>query len=158
MNDSKLNDMIRTSLESIREIADADTIIGKPIDGGNGTVIVPVSKVSMGFASGGVDFFEKNDKARPQAGATSGASGTHGKAPSFGGGGGTGLTINPICFIVTKPNGDVEILNVSTTAAAPAVGIAESVTDLLEKSPDIISRIKAVFAKKDPDADTDSEQ
>lgn len=156
MTESKLNDMIRTSLESIREIAEADTIIGNPVNAGNGTVIIPVSKVSMGFASGGVDFYGKGDK---QKEAQPPKTPLPGKIPNFGGGGGTGLTITPICFIVTKPDGTVEMLSVSDNSSSiPAVGVAETVSSFIEKSPEIISRIKAIFSKEKKTEPLDDEK
>ena len=60
-NENKLEDMIRTSLESIRSMIDANTIIGDPIKTDSGTTIIPISKVMVGYASGGVDFQGKKD-------------------------------------------------------------------------------------------------
>ena len=77
--DSKLQDMIRTSLESIRAMVDANTVVGTPINTPAGTTIIPISKVSLGYASGGVDFGSKTAAAK-----------------NFGGGGGTGLTLHPV--------------------------------------------------------------
>ena len=76
----------------------------------------------------------------------------NGKAPCFGGGGGTGVTITPVCFLVVKENGDVELLNLAdNTPVPPAVGIVDSVSGLIERSPDLIERFKTVFAKKKKD-------
>ena len=55
-NENKLQDIIRTSLESIRSMIDAGTVIGDPITTEAGVTIVPVSKVSVGYASGGIDY------------------------------------------------------------------------------------------------------
>ena len=73
MSENKLNDIIGTSLEKIRALADGETVIGNPINTPNGTTIIPVSRVSMGFASGGLDY---NGKKAATA------------AQNFGGGGG----------------------------------------------------------------------
>ena len=59
MAENKLNDMIGVSLEKIKELAGTETVIGNPIYTPNGTLILPVSKVSMGFASGGIDYGQK---------------------------------------------------------------------------------------------------
>lgn len=159
MSDNKLNDIISTSLENIRSFADANTIIGAPIETNNKTVIIPVSKVSFAFASGGVDYLPKNAKtdgtasAKPAQPAPDGkAVRPNGKAPYFGGGGGTGVTITPVCFIVVKENGDVELLDLADhTPVPPAVGIVDSVSGLIERSPDLIERFKTVFSKKKKD-------
>ncbi len=159
MSDNKLNDIISTSLENIRSIADANTIIGAPIETNNKTLIIPISKVSFAFASGGVDYLPKNAKADAAAAVKSAqpaqdgkAVKPNGKAPCFGGGGGTGVTITPVCFLVVKENGDVELLNLAdNTPVPPAVGIVDSVSGLIERSPDLIERFKTVFAKKKKD-------
>jgi len=60
MNENKLNDIIQTSMENIRSMVDSNTVIGTPITTANGTVVIPVSKVFVGFASGGIDYRDKN--------------------------------------------------------------------------------------------------
>ncbi|MBQ7334290.1 MAG: sporulation protein YtfJ, partial [Clostridia bacterium] len=60
MSENKLNDIIQTSLDSIRSMVDSNTVIGSPITTANGTLVIPVSKVFVGFASGGVDYLGKN--------------------------------------------------------------------------------------------------
>ena len=67
-NESSIKEIIRNSLDQVRTIVDADTIIGKQIVTPSGVVIIPISKVSMGFASGGLDLpaKEKNDGAKKE--------------------------------------------------------------------------------------------
>lgn len=162
MAENKINDIIASSLDHIHEVADADTIVGTPINTNSGTVIIPISKVSFGFASGGTEFHAK-DKADAAAQSPAKA---NGKAPCFGGGGGTGVSITPMCFLVVKANGDVDVLSVPTfnpAANSTAVGVIDSVSSFIEKSPDLISRFKEVFAKdkktvKDLDDETLTEQ
>lgn len=129
-SENKLQDIIQTSLESLRTLVDSNTIIGNPIPTESGTTIIPVSKISMGFASGGLDY---SGKALPQK-------------QNFGGGGGTGLSIQPVGFLVVKANGDVAMIPVD--AAAP--GAIEQVADLIERGPEIFSKVKSFFAKKKP--------
>ena len=57
MADNKLNEIIGTALEKMQSISDGNTVIGKPIETPSGTTIIPVSKVSLGLVSGGVDYF-----------------------------------------------------------------------------------------------------
>ncbi len=153
MTDNKLSDMIRSSLDSIRAIADSSTVVGDPIPTNNGTVIIPVSKVSLGFASGGLDYLPKDGKDQPAKAAKP-------SAPCFGGGGGTGVTVTPVCFLVVAADGSVNMLNISAPAAAVASGPAgtiNSISSFADKAPDIIARIKDLFTKKTPVSDLDDE-
>lgn len=141
---SKLNDIIRTSLESIRNVVDVDTIIGTPIDTSSGTVIIPVSKVSIGFASGGLDYNSKNASQE--------------KGSNFGGGGGTGMSVSPLAFIVIKPNGDVSMLNVNTPTT-PASDPVQTVSEFIDKTPEFIEKIKTIFNRnKKKEKDTENEE
>lgn len=137
MNESKLNRIIDTSLGNIKQIIDVNTVVGEPITTAGGTVIIPVSKVSLGYASGGVDYFGKN--ITPGDGNS-----------SFGGGGGTGVTLNPVGFLVTKADGSVEYLPVTAPAGgvAPAPDKVDTVISFLERSPELIEKIKALIPKK----------
>ncbi len=135
-NENKLQEMIRTSLESIRSMIDASTVIGDPISTEAGVTIIPVSKVSMGYASGGIDY-----------------NGKHHPAPqNFGAGGGTGLTISPVGFLIIKKDGVVEMINVGQPYPQDPI---EQITSIIERSPEIFGRIKAVF-KKNKDEGEDS--
>ncbi|MBQ8207797.1 MAG: sporulation protein YtfJ, partial [Clostridia bacterium] len=91
-----------------------------------------ISKISMGFASGGLDYNGKEQSAARQQ--------------NFGGGGGTGLSITPVGFLTVDKNGAVDMINVGQT---PAGGAIDQIGDLLERSPEIIEKLKAVFKKKD---------
>ena len=135
MAENKIPEIIRSSMENIRSMVDANTIIGNPINTQNGTVIIPISKISVGIASGGIDYNPKKDaQPRPQ---------------NFGGGGGTGLTVSPIGFLVVDKNGSVDFLNVSAKGKPDPV---DQIADLVERTPDIIAKIKDAFAK-DPKED-----
>ena len=133
MSENKLNDIIGTSLEKIRELADGETVIGNPITTPNGTTIIPVSKVSVGFASGGVDYL--STKKQTPKGDCSGQ--------NFGGGGGTGLTVSPVAFLIISPDGNVQLMPISAPSAQP--GTVDKVTALIERSPDLLARLKAVL-------------
>lgn len=143
MADNRINEIISTSLEKIKELSETGTVVGEQIETKSGTVIIPVSKVSLGFASGGVDldFNKKNDSKNEKSNG------------SFGGGGGTGLTITPVGFLVVKPDGDVKMLSVSAPSIVRNDSTIGAIGDILEKSPDIIKRLKEVFAKDKTPAD-----
>jgi sporulation protein YtfJ len=143
-NENKLQDIVRTSLESIRSMIDANTVIGNPINTESGTTIIPISKISMGFASGGLDYNGKDPKT---------AQGSTSKLQNFGGGGGTGLSVVPVGFLVVSKDGGVDMINVGEKISNDP---AEQIIDIIQRSPEIIDKIKAFF-KKDveaPDADT----
>lgn len=159
MADSKLSEMISSSLESIRTIADSGTVVGDPVPTNNGTVIIPVSKISVGFASGGLDYLPKNGEKKDQT-VQSQKMPAKTQAFCFGGGGGTGVSVVPICFLVIDKDGNVNILNITNPAAVPeAVGVVDSVSSFIEKAPDIVARFKDMFSKdKKPENGLDDEK
>jgi sporulation protein YtfJ len=93
MKEKSANGILSTTIEKVRDLVDVSTIIGDPINLPDGITIIPVSKVTYGFASGGSDFPSKNN------------------VELFGGAGGAGITINPVAFLVIK-NGDVTIKHI----------------------------------------------
>ena len=139
---NKLSEIIRTSLENIRTMVDANTVIGDPINTDSGTTIIPISKISMGFASGGLDYNDKN------AAQVSGQPNSRPLNHNFGGGGGTGLSISPVGFLIINKEGNVDLINVGTPVPNDPI---EQISGLIERSPDIFSKIKAVFRKKADD-------
>ena len=139
--ENKIPEIIKSSMENIRSMVDANTIIGDPVNATGGTVIIPISKVSVGIASGGVDYNAKKDtQLRPQ---------------NFGGGGGTGLSVVPVGFLVCDKHGDVEFINVSNKGKPDPV---DQIADLVERTPDIIAKIKDLFTKnKSEEAQTEAD-
>lgn len=142
---NKQSDLIRTALEGAKDIINANTVLGAPLCMENGVTIIPVSKVSVGLASGGLDYFGKN--------LPSCSTNDPEKFASFGGGGGTGISVSPIGFLVVKSSGTVELLTVDAASNRPtAVSIIESVIDVLERSPEIAEKLKntlSTFKKKE---------
>ena len=129
-NEHKIPEIIRSSLDSIRSMVDANTVVGEPIVTDSGTTIIPISKISVGIASGGIDYNDKNERPKPQ---------------NFGGGGGTGLSVSPAGFLVVDKNGNVEFLNVGMKTTPDPI---DQIADFIERTPDIIARLKEVFAKE----------
>ncbi len=131
-NENKLQEVIATSLENIRSMIDANTVVGAPIATEGGVTIVPVSKITVGYASGGLDYNGKQKSAEaPQ---------------NFGAGGGTGIGITPVGFLVIKKDGNIDMINVGKPYPADPV---EQIVEIIERSPDIIARLKAVFKKEE---------
>ncbi len=122
MADHALNDVLATTMEKIKSMLDVNTIIGTPVQTQEGISIIPISKVSFGFASGGSDFGKK-----PENGI------------KFGGGAGAGATITPVAFLII--NGEnVRLLPMATAPNSTADRIVEMV-------PDVIDQIKECFKK-----------
>lgn len=132
-SENKLQDVIETSLQNIRTLIDANTIIGTPINTNAGTTIIPVSKVAMGYATGGIDYNGKEANASAAN-----------KNQNFGAGGGTGLSIQPLGFLIVTAEGKVEMLNVGVKNPSDPL---EQVASLLERSPEIIAKVKEIFSK-----------
>ena len=135
-DNNRIGDITKTSLDSIRAMLDPNTVVGNPIETASGTTIIPISKVSVGYASGGIDYAGKKDVSN--------------KPNNFGGGGGTGVSVTPVAFLVVNKDGDVSVLNVSSGSASTSapVDAVSQVVGFLERSPDLLERIKGVFSKK----------
>ena len=133
-----LKDTLQNALNGITNSAGANTVIGEPIETLNGTVIIPVSKVMLGNVSGGLDNAEKSNGS------------AEGSGKKFIGGGGSGVTVSPVAFLVVSPDGGVELMNIN--APAPSDPIS-SIVGIIERSPELVERFKSVFGK-----DKDSEE
>lgn len=130
---NSIEGVLGVSMEKIREMVDVNTIIGDPISAPNGTTIIPVSKVSFGFASGGSDL-------PAQA------------AEKFAGGAGAGVTVKPQAFIVIKADGDVELLELGGKTS-PMEGIIDSIPGLIGKIKDLVGKKK----EDEPESEEESE-
>ncbi|MBR2944462.1 MAG: sporulation protein YtfJ [Clostridia bacterium] len=125
MEESKQTEIIKIALENAKRLFDADTIVGKPIEVKNGTQIIPISKVSVGVASGGLDYFGKA---------------TH-TEKNFGGGGGTGVNIIPLGFLVINDLGHVELLSLEQKSR----DFTSYLFEFISSSPDFIEKFKGLF-------------
>ncbi|MCR4796437.1 MAG: sporulation protein YtfJ [Ruminococcus sp.] len=121
-NKTPVSDLLGISIEKIKEMADVNAIIGEPIKLPDGTTIIPVSKVSYGFASGGSDLPSKYDK------------------DLFGGGAGAGVSIKPEGFLVISPDGAAKMVNME--------GSNDPISNAIEKAPMVIEKISGFINKK----------
>lgn len=127
-----IGSLMDTTMEKIKEMIDVNTIIGEPITSPDGTLIIPVSKVSYGFAAGGSDLPTKKEN-----------------KDCFGGGSGAGVTIQPVAFL-TVYQGDVRLVSVDRED-----GTADKLVNMI---PDVLKKVKGVFKKdKSESADDFSE-
>ena len=138
MEQSKQSEMIKAALENVKTMGGANTVTGEPITTQNGTVIIPVSKVFVGIATGGIDYFGKKSVTDK----------------NFGGGGGTGVTVSPVGFLVIDPNGKVDLLNVNYEPKDPV----SQVIGLIESSPEIVEKLKSIFSKNKKDENEENEE
>ena len=122
MKEQSASGILGTSIEKIKDLVDVSTIIGDPIKISETLQIIPVSKVTYGFASGGTDFPSKSNQ------------------ELFGGGGGAGITISPVAFLVVN-NGSVSVkyINAAEGSVERVIGM---MPDLVDKATDVISQLK----------------
>ena len=124
MSDNSIKNLMDVTMDKLRAMVDANTIIGDPIVVGNVTLI-PVSKVSFGVATGGSDFASRN------------------RQDMFGGGGGAGVTVSPVAFIAIN-GGDVKMM--------PVYNDLSSLDKAFAMAPDVLEKAKQVFSKQKKDS------
>jgi len=105
--------LMKTAMETIREMVDVNTIVGDPVESQDGNVVLPVSRVSFGFASGGAEYGGSGKRSHERSGGGEGAAG--GSDLPFGGGSGAGVSIRPVGFLVVG-QGQVRMLPVDGRA------------------------------------------
>jgi sporulation protein YtfJ len=120
MKEQSAAGILATTIEKVRQLVDVSTIIGEPIHLSEEITVIPVSKVTYGFASGGSDFPSKSN------------------AELFGGGGGAGVTINPVAFLVLK-DGEVTLKHITANDNA-----AERIVNMI---PDVIDKVSGIADK-----------
>ena len=137
-NDIPLKQIIESALSKIGEVVDVNTVIGEPITLPGDVTIIPFSKVSVGFASGGTEFGGKTPRA-------------DGK-PYFAGGNGAGVTMTPLGFIAVEKGSArvIELGNESTYQAPkdPINRVLDGVNGVVDKAPDLLNKIMNLFGGK----------
>jgi len=140
--------LMYTSMQSIKEMIDVNTIVGDAVETGDGTVIIPISKVGVGFAVGGSDYkpFRVDKKCDSGSASMDSASDT-----MFGGGTGAGVSLTPVAFMVVGC-GQIRLIPVNPEA--------NTYDKLLDFIPEAIDRVTASVKKlrkdKNKDAETES--
>ena len=120
-----LRDLMETTMVKIREMVDTNAIIGEPITTPDGVTVIPISRVSFGFGTGGSDYGKTVDK--------------------FGGAGAAGVKIEPVSFLIIK-DGVTRVMPV----ALPAVGPVDRILDMV---PEVMDRVESFVAKKKEEKD-----
>ncbi|MBQ1230995.1 MAG: GerW family sporulation protein [Clostridia bacterium] len=122
MSENNIKAIIDVTMEKLRAMVDSDTVLGTPVTVGD-TAVIPVSKVAFGLATGGSDFPSKTDK------------------QVFGGGGGAGVSINPMGVLVIS-GGNVKFVPINNEIT--------SIDRLLQAAPEILDKIKGMTGKHEP--------
>ncbi len=137
--------LMETAMNSIKDMVDVNTIIGEPIETKNGMVIIPISKVSFGFAAGGSEFkgetideYKKKDKEEE----------VQYRLP-FGGGSGAGISINPVAFVIVSKD-SIKVLPIEHTSAIDK--LMDYVPDLMEKANLIVDKSMESSEEKEENA------
>lgn len=124
MENSNIGNLMDITMQKIHEMVDANTVVGSPINTPDGITIIPVSRVSYAFASGGSDFRVK-------------------EKPGFGGGNGAGVKIEPIGFLVVK-EGNVRMVSITPPAS-------NTIDRVIEKAPELMDTVESFLKKRTPE-------
>lgn len=123
-----INEVINVTMQKVRDMVDVNTIIGEPIHTPEGVTIIPISKMSFGFGSGGSDFATKNQPAN--------------KDNAFGGGAAAGVSIDPVAFLVVK-NDIVRLLPVTPVPGGPVEKVIDLMPELMDRVTSFVDKRKA---------------
>lgn len=131
MAEHPIEGLMKTAMESIKEMVDVNTIVGDPVETPDGSVIIPVSRVAAGFAAGGGDFDTAEGGGNGEEGG--------GHLP-FGGGSGAGVSVQPVGFLVVG-QGQIRLLPVDGNS---------TVDRLIDMAPQLVNQMQGMFGKKEP--------
>ena len=138
-----INDLMTETMEKIRSMVDVNTIVGDPITTPDGTTLIPVSKVTFGFGSGGTDFQSRNAKDNTPL--------------CFGGGGGAGVSIVPVGFLVVS-DGNAHMLPVNMPAETSADRLIEMIPGAVSSVQNFISKRRGGAEQEAPAETTEEEK
>ncbi|RQD76581.1 MAG: sporulation protein YtfJ [Candidatus Syntrophonatronum acetioxidans] len=133
MEDHPIQGLMKTAMESLKEMVEVNTIVGDPVETPDGSVIIPISRVTFGFAAGGSEFESTEENQQP---------GGNDKGRSnlpFGGGSGGGVTLQPVAFLVVG-QGQVRLLPVDNNLLLDR---------LIDLTPQVINQIQSMLKKRE---------
>lgn len=143
MSEHPIEALMKTTMESIKEMVDVNTIVGDAVESPDGSVIIPISKVSFGFASGGGEYTDikknKNEDGIDKL--------VKDKFP-FAGGAGAGVSVQPVAFMVVG-NGQMKLMSVDQNA--------NLIDNIINSTPKMINSIQAAFGKGSNSQNTENE-
>lgn len=126
MSDHPIEGLMKTAMESIKEMVDVNTVVGDPVETPDGSVIIPISRVACGFAAGGGEY-QMNERGK----------GGETEAVPFGGGSGAGVSVHPMGFLVVG-NGQIRLLPVDGNA------VYDRIIDMM---PEMIDKLQSMCSK-----------
>ncbi|ACL69477.1 GerW family sporulation protein [Halothermothrix orenii] len=126
MSEHPIEKLMDTAMSNIKSMVDVNTIVGDAVETPDGSVIIPISRVSFGFAAGGGELKDNNDRKN------------EGQVKPFAGGSGAGITLNPMAFLVVSKE-QVRLLPVTNNAVAER---------LINVAPEIMQQIQKIMEKK----------
>lgn len=125
MSDHPIEGLMKTAMESIKEMVDVNTVVGDAVEAPDGTVIIPVSRVACGFAAGGSEFSPMTER-------------SEGASPlPFGGGSGAGVSVQPVGFLVVG-NGQVRLM--------PVDGKNAFMERLVDLAPQVVEKLQGMVS------------
>ena len=151
MNENNIDGLMNTAMMSIKEMIDVNTIIGEPIETSNNIVIIPVSKVNFGFASGGTEF---NGKCKCSEKDKNEQNNKSNKMP-FGGGAGAAVSISPMAFIAVQESG-VKLLPVEHDSCLDK--LIDYIPDVMDKITELINKRNKKVNIEEVDINKDEKQ
>ena len=125
MTENKMSDILKASMEGIKSFTDMDSVIARPINTPSGVTVIPISRVAMGLATGGIDYGENRGSAQR----------------NFGGGGGSGVYITPIAFLTVNRDAKIDLIPLNTQPSD-----IDKISTLIENAPEIIEKIRAALS------------
>ena len=123
MENNKIGELMEVTMTKLKQMVDVNTIIGEPITTPDGIMLIPVSRVSFGFGSGGSDIPAKD------------------KANGFGGGNGAGVKIDPIGFLIVR-DGNVRMLNIAPPPGTTLDRVVEMIPSVLDRVEEFVEKHK----------------
>jgi sporulation protein YtfJ len=131
MHEHPIQGLMKTAMENIKDMVDVNTIIGDPVETPDGTIIIPISRVSFGFAAGGSEFEGGEDEEKK-------GKKEEGFALPFGGGSGGGVSVQPVGFLIVGHHG-IKMLPVDGNAM---------IDRLMDLAPQLINQVQSMVKKE----------
>ena len=126
MSEHPIESLMKTAMESIKEMVDVNTVVGDPVETPDGTVIIPISKLTCGFAAGGGEYAGSGDDSKGS------------ENLPFGGGSGGGISVSPMGFLVVG-GGQVRLLPVDANTAV--------IDRMIDMAPQMANQLQSIFKK-----------
>lgn len=134
MAEHPIQSLMKTAMESIKEMVDVNTIVGDAVETADGTVIIPISRVTFGFAAGGGDY-EHEDEVQGS------------NAHPFGGGSGAGVSVRPVGFLVCSPKSGIRFMPVEGPLLYDR---------LIDMVPQVLTKVQELFRQRDEQEDLET--